>query len=154
MPGFDFSNRSTNSGRSGRGPTIDISPRRTVKNCGNSPSRSVQSHLLPGVIPGWSFDAQTAPVRASASAYNGTKVKTVKGAPSTHFNPMRFYLINTCRQSACGDRSHPLREDRCPSTAGILARERWAGSTCCLLLRWSRCLDHSKPPKYLSIRLR
>src|SRR2546423_1726687 len=56
-----------NTGRSGRGPTTDMSPRTTLMNCGNS-SRLVRRRNAPNRVGRLSpFWAQTGPVAASQS---------------------------------------------------------------------------------------
>ena len=55
-------NCSTKKGRSGRGPTIDMSPFSTFQNCGTSSRSSFRSHCPIGVVRGSSSRAQTGPV--------------------------------------------------------------------------------------------
>ncbi len=61
-------NCSTKNGRSGRGPTMDISPLRTFQNCGHSSRSWRRSHEPTGVARVSSSSAHTGPVRSSASS--------------------------------------------------------------------------------------
>ena len=60
-------NCSTKNGRSGRGPTIDMSPRSTFQNCGSSSRSNRRSQRPIGVARGSSSRAQIGPVSSSAS---------------------------------------------------------------------------------------
>ena len=62
-------NCATNSGRSGRGPTIDMSPRSTFQSCGSSSTFDRRSSLPSGVRRGSCSLANTGPVSASAPSY-------------------------------------------------------------------------------------
>src|SRR3990172_13288059 len=64
--GILFLKFSINTGRSGRGPTMLISPLRTLKNCGGSSMLVILRNLPMFVHLGSSFFAHTGPVSASA----------------------------------------------------------------------------------------
>src|SRR5437899_2084707 len=82
-PGTVCRNRSTNTGRSGRGPTTLISPRRTLTNCGSSSRLKRRRNEPMGVRRSSPAAAHTGPVSRSASIRMVRSFITRKRWPSS-----------------------------------------------------------------------
>ncbi len=81
-------NSRTKAGRSGRGPTIDMSPLSTFHSCGSSSSDQRRRKLPMRVRRGSSRTAHTGPVEDSASTRIERSLSIWKGRPSS---PMRSW---------------------------------------------------------------
>src|SRR5439155_321711 len=86
-------NSATNSGRSGRGPTMDISPLSTFQNCGSSSMFELRSILPSGVRRGSFRLANTGPVWASASTYIDLNVLPARQRHVQMIDCLTFYEL-------------------------------------------------------------
>ena len=73
----------------GRGPTIDISPRSTFQSCGSSSRFDFRRTRPSGVTRGSSCWAHTGPVSRSASSYMERNFTIVNGLPSSPIRSWR-----------------------------------------------------------------
>ena len=81
-------NRATKKGRSGRGPTSDMSPRKTLNSCGNSSSESrrIQRPMVPRRA-----SSATDQVTAASASSSGRRLRNFRSSNWRPSRPMRCW---------------------------------------------------------------